>query len=198
MKSVTDIFEMYCALKAHFFTDSYDYFRYAGKISKKRNTFRDRHDKTFFEKFSKMHVDHEAFIISNFLAGKEWLGDMLLEESGETTYRDYIRRRDSFSYVFENDLNIIYSRDSFSVPKDGYPYIIELWLQKRVSLESLAILDHFIEFHHWFDTQYGKTDVLWNKMRRDMLKIYPFIKYDRDRVKVILEKALYGKEQKAG
>ena len=46
-------YKTYVALKNHFKSDSYDYFKYKGKARVKEETFLKRKDKFFFEKIRK-------------------------------------------------------------------------------------------------------------------------------------------------
>ena len=58
-----DAYCLYLAVNNHFNTDSYDYFKYAGKTSVKLETFLKRKDKYHFAKLArKYHVELLDFI----------------------------------------------------------------------------------------------------------------------------------------
>ena len=50
-------YKTYVALKNHFTSDSYDYFKYKGKARVKEETFLKRKDKFFFEKIEKKYQE---------------------------------------------------------------------------------------------------------------------------------------------
>ena len=60
----------YLALKRHFTTESYDYFKYKGKVSAKKDAFDKRKDKFFFEKLSRNRDPH-GIILANLLKSND-------------------------------------------------------------------------------------------------------------------------------
>ena len=46
------VFKTYLAIKLHFSSDTYDYFKYEGKVNCKLETFTKRNDRYFFHKLS--------------------------------------------------------------------------------------------------------------------------------------------------
>ncbi len=65
MISGYEAFGLYQALKLHFTTDSYDYFKYAGKTNISVTTFENRKDKYHFYKLSRKYSNKEDLI--NFI-----------------------------------------------------------------------------------------------------------------------------------
>ena len=48
-----EAYKLYTAIKNHFTTESYDYFKYNGKVRASEHTFETRKDKYMFYKLSK-------------------------------------------------------------------------------------------------------------------------------------------------
>ena len=88
-----DVFKTYLALKLHFTSKTYDYHKYEGKVTAKLDTFTKRNDRYFFYKLSKKYKasEIEDFFVANFIKNdRNWIGS-LLNNDGETTYKDYIK-----------------------------------------------------------------------------------------------------------
>lgn len=186
--SAYDCYALYVALKNHFTQDAYDYFKYGGKINLSKNSFLMRKDKYQFQKLSRVCDEKEIkdYIIANFIKDNRWVGN-LLDEEAKTIYHEYQKRKQSLSYLFNNELNKNFSTTIFKSKSNDYPEIIHLYLQGEVSPETFALLDHFIQFSRKYDEKYGKDDVIWSKIRLLSKKYLPFIEYDKDKIKEIIK-----------
>ena len=72
-------FALYNALKTHFTSSSYDYFKYHGKTNVSKDTFMKRKDKYQFYKLSRKYslVELKDFFVANFIYGSStWVGEM--------------------------------------------------------------------------------------------------------------------------
>ena len=72
-------FAMFNALKIHFTSDSYDYFRYHGKSNVTADNFSNRKDKYSFYKLSRKYrlEDLKNFYVANLLEKDvNWIGDI--------------------------------------------------------------------------------------------------------------------------
>lgn len=183
---------LYVALKNHFTQESYDYFKYAGKTSISRDAFLSRKDKYQFQKLSRVCDETEMrdFLVANFIREKKWVGD-LLDDDAKTNYKDFLKKKQSLSYVFDNDLAKIDLASAFKPKKNEYPPIIYAYLQGDISIETFTILDKFIDFSKKYDTLYGKDDVLWGKIRLATKKLSPFLEYDKDKIKNIIKEKMH-------
>ena len=141
----------FLALKKHFTTDSYDYFKYNGKVRANRETFMSRNDAYSFAKLAK-HDDPQGLILSNLLINKNvWVRD-LLDSEGEARHTNWMKRIESLGYIFKSELahlNDEYKRNFIS--QDGqHPLVMTLLLQKKISLETFTILSHQANiFSYW-------------------------------------------------
>lgn len=171
----------FLALKKHFTTDSYDYFKYNGKVRANRETFMSRNDAYSFAKLAK-HDDPQGLILSNLLINKNvWVRD-LLDSEGEARHTNWRKRIESLSYIFKSELahlNDEYKRNFIS--QDGqHPLVMTLLLQKKISLETFTILSHQANiFSYWEQKVVDKIvscDII-NKSR----KYKPFLDYNEER-----------------
>ena len=84
-------YALWNALKLHFTSDSYDFFRYHGKTNVSKQTFTNNKSKYYFYKLSRKYNLEELknFYISNFIEGKgDWIGEIL--HDGEEIGRAHV------------------------------------------------------------------------------------------------------------
>ena len=73
----------YLAIKKHFTTDNYDYFKYNGKVRANFDTFISRNDAYSFAKLAKRE-DYQNLILSNIIKKPDiWVREILDEEAQE-------------------------------------------------------------------------------------------------------------------
>jgi hypothetical protein len=183
-------------LKTHFASKNYDYFKYKGKIKANPVGFEERKDRFHFKRLSKKYDknDIQDFFVANILMGKSWIGEFS-DDNAHDFFMDYQKRKQSFSYSFTVEIDKILIglktiQDLFKTKKGMYPKVIDCYLSGELSLESLSVLEHFISFSDKFDKAYGRDDIIWGKVRLLIEKIYPFVEYDKDRIKAILKKTM--------
>jgi hypothetical protein len=177
----------FLALRKHFTTDNYDYFKYNGKVRANYETFMSRSDAYSFAKLAKKD-DVQGLILSNLLINKNiWVRD-LLDSEGEARYMNWRKKIESLGYVFKSELahlNDEYKRNFISV--DGqHPYVMTLLLQKKISLETFTILTFMANiFSYWSEKIVDKHisfDII-DKSR----KYKPFLEFDTNRFKTIVK-----------
>lgn len=179
---------MYVALKNHFNSDTYDYFRYGGKTRANVKSFEMRHDKYFFNKLAK-HKDTERFVLANIVEDNPnvWVGDLANEQQAELNYKTWLKRQESLSYVFTNDLDNLSPayNDNLVVEGSNHPLLLKLLIQKKVSLETLVVLNDLCGFfRHW--NKKIEEDVIWPMVYKKCKKYRPFLKFDKDKLKQIV------------
>lgn len=181
-----EAYKSFLALKMHF-TSNYDYVKYNGKVSASAHSFDTRKDKYQFYKLSK-HKDPMKYLIANFVDGDlKWIGDLFSDES-EKTYSEWLRRQQSLSYIFEQDLNKLLTNfnDNIIVKNGQHPYLLKQYLRREISIETVIILnDIFGFFTHW--NKNIEDSVLWPTINKKLLKYKPFFHYDVFKCKKILK-----------
>lgn len=181
------VYKMFIALKQHFVQDGYDYIKYKGNVSASQESLDKRNDKYHFHRLVKKYPSQAAlqdYIIANLLVGKEWIGDFSDEHLIQ-----YTKRRQSLAYTFSTELDIVFTngaKEAFRVKAGEYPDLLLKHLQGRISIETMVILNRFTTFVTVFDSKIGQKDVIWSKVRRQIIKYAPFLEYDPEKMKSIL------------
>jgi len=179
-----EAYRTYCALKRHFQSQTYDYFKYNGKVKASYSTFEKRSDRFFFAKLAK-HKDVVGFLVANLANGNKWIGDLVNEQLADKAYMEWLKRKESLSYVFKSDIakldNLI---DSMKVIEGQHPILLKKYLSKEICPETLIIINQIQRyFGYW--TKNMKTDPVWQEERNKLLKLSPFVQYN-DKYKGIL------------
>ena len=153
-----DAYRCYLSLKNHFTKDHYDYIKYRGKTRATVQAFYKRKDRFWFEKFARQKSDKEVeeFFVSNFIystdPGTMWIGEMIKE--GEGRYQDWQKKVQSLSYIFKEEVNILFDGkkvDEIFDCSSGHPPILKSYLSGNTSLETLVICDTILEYRKDWD-----------------------------------------------
>ena len=193
-------FALYNALKLHFTSDSYDYFKYHGKTNVSKQTFTTRKDKYQFYKLSRKYGIEELrdFYIANFLEGDiNWVGELL--QDGDSNYAKWQKRQQSLTYTFENDIIQMFDsvdgaefwsiEDYFKPIDGGWPMLITKLMHKKISLETVCILIDILGCMPRWEKQITE-DIIWPTYHRIIKKYTPFIHYDKPKFKAILKEKI--------
>lgn len=183
-----DAYKHYLALKSHFTTKTYDYFKYNGVIGARRDKFDVRNDKYFFHKLSK-HKDLTNFLVSHFVYGKkaQWIGDVLRNEESEQTYLKWKRNQESLTYVFMSDLEHFNDDlvSSFVVENGQHPHALKLLLQGTIQIETFIILNDIMRFAPTWNRQIEEKHI-WPAICLKCKKYQSFLQYDKEKLKKIV------------
>lgn len=180
-------YRTFLAVKSHFTSDSYDYIKYNGKVNASPSSFETRKDKYQFYKLSK-HKNPLQYLVANFVDGDlKWVGD-LFDDKSEKVYSDWLKRQQSLSYIFEQDLNkLLTSFDDNVIVKNGqHPYLLKQYLRREISIETIIILNDILGFFgHW--NKKIEDGVLWPSIYKKLCKYKPFFHYDIFKCRKILK-----------
>lgn len=186
-----EAYRNFLALKMHFNSD-YDYIKYNGKVSATPQSFDTRKDKYQFYKLSK-HKDPLKYLVANFVDGDlKWIGDIHSDES-EKTYNNWLKRQQSLTYVFEQDLNKLLTNfnDNVIVKNGQHPYLLKQYLRREISIETIIILNDILGFFgHW--NKKIEDSVLWPSIYKKLVKYKPFFHYDAFKCRDILKTKFAG------
>ena len=187
MMSALECYKEYLALKNHFSKPSYDYFKYNGKVKVNASSFDSRKDKLFFQKLAK-HPDVHSFLIANLaIDSKAWIRDLAYSETAEKTYKDWLKRQQSLTYNFKQELSKLDEdfNNNFLIKDNDHPILLKKFLGSEISLETICILlDLTGAKNHWDKKM--QYDLVWDNTRTKIEKYTPFIKYDKSKIKNIL------------
>jgi len=155
------------------------------------SSFNKRKDKYWFEKTSRKYSNQEVlnFLLSNFVNTDNpqnlWIGEII--NSGERTYADWMRRQQSLTYLFKEQLNELLSSKSlnevFNCSK-GHPLVLKKYLGGDLSLETFVILEKIFSFRKKFDKKLD--DPVWETVSLKIKKYTPFININVFHYKKIL------------
>jgi len=186
-----EAFCIYNALKMHFTTDSYDYFRYNGKTRVSIDAFENRKDKYYFYKLSRRNTkeDYIEFLVSNFIQDENvWVGTLLTEEA-LTIHRERMKIIQSLSYTINDDLSKMLEQtanpNELLVVNDTYPKLLKMVLYKEIKLETVCILNSLMNFFPMWNKNIRDT-IRWPQIYKKCLKYTPFIHFDKQKFKTIL------------
>ena len=189
-------FALYNALKLHFTSASYDFFKYHGKTNVSKDTFLKRKDKYSFYKLSRKYSLDELrnFFVANFVYGDStWVGEMT-GPNGEDVYKKWQKISQSLTYNFESDivriLEQVNSPDELMKVRSGeYPDLLVGAMQNSISIETLVILNDMMNFFSMWDKKIS-DDIIWPSWKLKCEKYAPFITYDKVKFKNILKEAI--------
>ena len=175
-----ETYQHYLSLKSHFTNPKYDYFKYNKKVRASVTSFNARSDKYWFEKTSRKYPDKEIvdFLVSNFVAADNtsnlWIGQII--NFGEETYREWMKRQQSLTYIFKEQSEELFSgtklENVFDCSK-GHPIVLKKFLSGKISIETLVIFDKIFLFGNSFDKKL--LDPVWEMVSLKIKKYSPFV-----------------------
>jgi len=186
-----ETYQHYLSLKNHFTNPKYDFFRYGAKTRASVTSFNKRKDKYWFEKTSRKYDDKEVvdFLVSNFASADNpqnlWIGEII--NSGERTYAEWMKRKQSSTYLFKEQSNELLSQNDLESLFDcsqGHPKILKEYLSGRLSLENFVIWERIFHFSADFDKKL--SDPVWETVSLKIKKYGPFINIDVFKYKKLL------------
>ena len=181
-----DCYKEYLALKNHFTKPSFDYHKYNGKVNARVDSFEKRKDKIFFQKLAK-HPDVHNFLLANLsLNEKTWIRDLAYGEDAEKVYRDWLKKQQSLTYIFNQELSKIDEdfNTMFECKENEHPILMQKFLGKEISLETLCILLKITGAKAKWDKKM-QYDLVWDSLSTKVEKYTPFIVFDVDKIKKI-------------
>lgn len=183
-------FRYYIALKLHFTKEKFNVFENKGHIKGSYAAFDARNDKYLFEKLAKKFPKDQdiiQFIVANLSIGNDNI--IYGMEEAEENYIQWIKRKQSITHTFLNDINTIQlesEKNNFNLDQiinctlNQFPYIIKLYLGKLICMESIVILNDFVPMiAKW--KQEPSLILLENDILR-IEKLKGFVKYNRDKI----------------
>ena len=186
-----ETYQTYLSMKSHFTNSKYDFFKYGGKSRATMTSFNKRKDKYWFEKTSRKYSDEEVlnFLLANFVITDTpqnlWIGEII--NSGERNYAEWMRRQQSLTYLFKEQINELLSENDLETVYNcskGQPPLLKKYLGGEISLETLTILEKVFSFVKRFDKKL--KDPVWETVSMKISKYLPFININVFQYKKIL------------
>ena len=180
-----DVYQMYCAMKAHFSKSSYNFIKYGGKTKVSRDSFWKRNDRYFFVKISKKYNNDEIkdYLLSNFIQNRNGY----IANFNDQNYENWLDRKMMFYNIFQQELKpyIKNFEPLFEVKDGNHPTLLKEYLGKRVSLETMVILDELVDFSKKWDKQLG-DDVVWPDIKNLMNNYKGFLTINKNKYRMKL------------
>lgn len=180
----------YLAMKKHF-TSNYDYHRYNGKIRASFDKFRTRNDAYFFEKLSNKDNPEQLMLSNMIVKPNIWIRE-IIEQEGESRYIEWQRRIDSLSRTFKSELNNLDDnfQANFTSVKGQHPLLMSMYMQKKISLETITILAHIANIFPYWDKEI--VDKIIASDIINLIKNYkPFLEIDEKKFKDIVRERFF-------
>jgi hypothetical protein len=181
-------YTLFLAMKQHFTTSSYDYYRFNGKVRASQGSFEKRKDKYFFEKLGKVQ-DPQQRVLANMLKDVVWIKDVV-SQAGEKIELEYIKNIQALSRAFKSDLNGLTTPLDILLrrPANGtYPPLLSAYINDSVSIQTMLILDGLVGYlDHWNNDL--ADDLLWPDLKLKIEKYKPFLTYNQKKMRQIAVK----------
>jgi hypothetical protein len=183
-----DVYLMYCALKAHF-KGGYDYHRFSGQTKVSRDSFWKRKDRIFFVKLASKYGKNDGevlnYLVSNFVKNREGY----IANFNKENYEDWLQRKKMFYELFSQEMQPLVKNFEplFECKNEQHPILLKEYLGKRVSLETMIILDELVEFSKKWDKELLWDDFVWPDVKKLMNNYKGFltIRAERYRMKLL-------------
>lgn len=181
-------YKYFMAIKLHFTSERYDVFESNGRVSGSRAAFERRNDRGLFEKLAKKFdkdQDLIQFLVANFAYGHK---NVVYSNDSDEYYALWVRRKESRTQVFKNDLNTIVNHmernrmkgDALYSVESGMPELLNLFIGGHVTLETMVILQDFDDYL----LKWEPLIMLWHDYFLVIRKVKRFVRYDQNRVQL--------------
>ena len=185
-----DVYLMYCAMKAHFSKNDYDFFTYKGKSRVPRNSFYKRKDRGFFVKLSRKYSEEEDlknYLVANFILDRRGY----IANFSNENYELWKEKRNNFYNMFTDEIRPLVKNFNplFEVKNSEHPILLKEYLGKRVSLETLIILDDLVNFSKTWDNRMTE-DYIWFDLKKLMNNYKRFLTINKNQYRIQLLKLI--------
>ena len=185
-----DIYLMYCAMKAHFGKGKYDFVQYEGKTKVSRDSFYKRKDRYFFARLAKKYDDPKViqnWLLSNFVKDRKGYIANFTDEN----YDSWRLKREGFFDMFAVEMHSLVQEFEplFEVHSNTHPKLLKEYLGKRVSIETMIVLEVLVDYCENWDKHLG-DDIVWKDTRKLMNDYKRFLTIDPRKYKIKLLKLI--------
>jgi len=176
-----DAYTLYLGIKLHFHSKDYDFIKYNGKVKSDINSFLKRKDKYHFGKLFKTHKQElQDFYIANLSLKDLWAGDLLDNECVKV-YKDWKNRNQKLSYLFETEVSDLLRKKNINqvleVKNGQHPILLKQFMGKKISLETICIMDEIIGFTKDWERLISET-LVYPDIQNRINKYKSFISVD--------------------
>lgn len=191
-----EVFTTYLAVKNHFTKTNYDFHKYHGKVKTSLKTFYNKKERFFYEKLSRQKTDKEIveFFVSNFVECNDpqrlWIGEIV--KAGEDYYQKWSFKRENLMSIFQKEIDQVFKNkqfdEMFSIKSNQHPQLLKEYLQGKLSIETLVILENILGYKTQFDNRL--YDPIWESVSLKISKYSPFLTVNTNKYKKILKECI--------
>ena len=184
-----DAYTLYLGIKLHFYSNEYDFVKYNGKVKADIKSFLKRKDKYHFGKLFRTYK-HELqdFYIANLSQKDLWAGDLLSDECAKV-YKEWKKNNQKLTYLFETEVSDLLRKKNIQkvleVKNGQHPILLKEFMAKKVSLETLCIMDEIIEFTKDWDRLISER-IIYPGIHVKINKYKSFVEFNRVKYKSLL------------
>jgi len=182
-------YQVYLAVKQHFTVESYDFFKYNGKIKTSSTAYLKRPDRFKFAKLQSKYRNREdlvAFFVANTIEqrGTGWVGDFT-----EANYLKWQKRQQALTYTLSQQIKYLtdkYTLKEMFVTGDSssHPKIMQEHLQSNICPELVVVFNNKFKFIELLSKRID--DIMWQKWSQNINKYSPFVKYDDKKINELM------------
>jgi hypothetical protein len=174
------VYQLYLSLRLHFTRPDFDITKSRKGVKVSREAFLKRKDLFALRKIAdtKSKTEIIDFLVANFVSGNQWGG--VFDAEANEVYAEWQIRMQKLGYTFKQDIQTLYADgDPYEAINGQHPKILKLYLGKKISLESIAILAK-IGIIENIDYSSLSNDFIWNDFVHLVKKYKPFVKIDKE------------------
>ena len=186
-----DAYCLYLAINNHFNTESYDFFKYNGKVPVKLPAFLKRNDKYHFAKLAREHRDElKDFLVANLSKQKYYVKNLLDNECIDN-YKEFKKRKQKLTYTITEDMRYLYDSydsldDVLEVQNGQHSVILKEFLGKNIQAETFIAFDNMFKIFEDYDEMI-QEQFIWPKVKVRLNKLKPFIEYEPQKIRLIMK-----------
>ena len=186
-----DAYCLYLAINNHFNTESYDFFKYNGKVPVKLPAFLKRNDKYHFAKLAREHRDElKDFLVANLSKQKYYVKNLLDNECIDN-YKEFKKRKQKLTYTITEDMRYLYDSydtldDVLEVQNGQHSVILKEFLGKNIQAETFIAFDNMFKIFEDYDEMI-QEQFIWPKIKIRLNKLKPFIEYEQQKLRTVMK-----------
>jgi T4 gene Gp59 loader of gp41 DNA helicase len=185
-------YKLYIIYKA-FFLGEYDLLKYGDtgrKISEE--SYNRRKDKVLFEIASRKYGDYfTEFLVANLSKDPHMHISEMLEDYASERYMQWKRIRESLTYTISSEISLL-KNDDFKVDQHQHPGILQKYLGKKISMETLLVLFDVTNIDKYINTCL-KEDLIWKGVFNRINRYREIYSYDNNKLFPVVQQKLLDK-----
>ena len=186
-----DAYCLYLAINNHFNTESYDFFKYNGKVPVKLPAFLKRNDKYHFAKLAREHRDElRDFLVANLSIQKYYVKNLLDNECVDN-YKQFKKRKQKLTYTITEDMR--YLQDKYEeinkvldCISGQHPPLLKEFLGKKITAETVIAFDNMFGIFNDYD-ELIQEQFIWPNQKNKLNKLKPFIEYEQQKLRTVMK-----------